>query len=149
MNVGSIEKSLNASVDSGSLGKHNIEVWLLNSCGGRREKWKSSTKLKYRLKRLQYMNSLSTDNMSSTVDTSSSTLTAINVYPDSVCWQACTLARRNADVFLKYLHRNSVNMPGMLSHIKAPETQVKSKYELLWKSSWTIISEYYFINSFS
>lgn len=41
--------------------------------------------------------------------------------------QACTLARRNADVFLKYLHRNSVNMPGMLSHVKAPETQVKSK----------------------
>lgn len=42
--------------------------------------------------------------------------------------QACTLARRNADVFLKYLHRNSVNMPGMLSHVKAPETQVKSKW---------------------
>jgi hypothetical protein len=41
--------------------------------------------------------------------------------------KACTLARRNADVFLKYLHRNSVNMPGMLSHVKAPETQVKSK----------------------
>ncbi|XP_067366438.1 triple functional domain protein isoform X5 [Channa argus] len=40
--------------------------------------------------------------------------------------KACTLARRNADVFLKYLHRNSVNMPGMLSHIKAPETQVKN-----------------------
>lgn len=42
--------------------------------------------------------------------------------------KACTLARRNADVFLKYLHRNSVNMPGMLSHVKAPETQVKSKW---------------------
>uniref|UniRef100_A0A3B5BJV3 non-specific serine/threonine protein kinase n=1 Tax=Stegastes partitus TaxID=144197 RepID=A0A3B5BJV3_9TELE len=40
--------------------------------------------------------------------------------------KACTLARRNADVFLKYLHRNSVNMPGMLSHVKAPETQVKN-----------------------
>lgn len=43
--------------------------------------------------------------------------------------QACTLARRNADVFLKYMHRNSVNMPGMLSHVKAPEQQVKSKYK--------------------
>lgn len=41
--------------------------------------------------------------------------------------KACTLARRNADVFLKYLHRNSVNMPGMLAHVKAPEQQVKSK----------------------
>ncbi|XP_054897787.1 triple functional domain protein isoform X1 [Poeciliopsis prolifica] len=40
--------------------------------------------------------------------------------------KACTLARRNADVFLKYLHRNSVNMPGMLSHVKVPETQVKN-----------------------
>uniref|UniRef100_A0A673T0I4 Trio Rho guanine nucleotide exchange factor n=1 Tax=Suricata suricatta TaxID=37032 RepID=A0A673T0I4_SURSU len=39
---------------------------------------------------------------------------------------ACTLARRNADVFLKYLHRNSVNMPGMVTHIKAPEQQVKN-----------------------
>ncbi|KAM9852577.1 LOW QUALITY PROTEIN: triple functional domain protein-like [Aulostomus maculatus] len=40
--------------------------------------------------------------------------------------KACTLARRNADVFLKYLHRNSVNMPSMLSHVKALETQVKN-----------------------
>ncbi|KAM9308253.1 triple functional domain protein [Gastrophryne carolinensis] len=40
--------------------------------------------------------------------------------------KACTLARRNADVFLKYLHRNSVNMPGMVSHVKAPEQQVKN-----------------------
>uniref|UniRef100_A0A803V7Y3 non-specific serine/threonine protein kinase n=1 Tax=Ficedula albicollis TaxID=59894 RepID=A0A803V7Y3_FICAL len=40
--------------------------------------------------------------------------------------KACTLARRNADVFLKYLHRNSVNMPGMVTHIKAPEQQVKN-----------------------
>ncbi|XP_050988349.1 triple functional domain protein isoform X6 [Labeo rohita] len=40
--------------------------------------------------------------------------------------KACTLARRNADVFLKYLHRNSVNMPGMLAHVKAPEQQVKN-----------------------
>jgi len=42
-------------------------------------------------------------------------------------FQACTLARRNADVFLKYMHRNSVSMPGMLSHVKAPEQQVKSE----------------------
>ncbi|XP_026121165.1 triple functional domain protein-like isoform X2 [Carassius auratus] len=40
--------------------------------------------------------------------------------------KACTLARRNADVFLKYLHRNSVNMPGMLAHVKAPEQQVNN-----------------------
>ncbi|XP_051527164.1 triple functional domain protein-like isoform X4 [Myxocyprinus asiaticus] len=40
--------------------------------------------------------------------------------------KACTLARRNADVFLKYMHRNSVSMPGMLSHVKAPEQQVKN-----------------------
>ncbi|XP_012819809.1 triple functional domain protein isoform X3 [Xenopus tropicalis] len=40
--------------------------------------------------------------------------------------KACTLARRNADVFLKYLHRNSVNMPGMVTHVKAPEQQVKN-----------------------
>ncbi|KAI4817912.1 hypothetical protein KUCAC02_011284, partial [Chaenocephalus aceratus] len=40
--------------------------------------------------------------------------------------KACTLARRNADVFLKYMHRNSVNMPGMMSHVKAPEQQVKN-----------------------
>ncbi|XP_063041781.1 triple functional domain protein isoform X4 [Engraulis encrasicolus] len=40
--------------------------------------------------------------------------------------KACTLARRNADVFLKYMHRNSVNMPGLLSHVKAPEQQVKN-----------------------
>ncbi len=56
----------------------------------------------------------------------------INPVSDICCHsahtQACTLARRNADVFLKYLHRNSVNMPGMLSHVKAPETQVKSKW---------------------
>lgn len=45
-----------------------------------------------------------------------------------VSFQACTLARRNADVFLKYMHRNSVNMPGMLSHVKAPEQQVKSEF---------------------
>lgn len=51
----------------------------------------------------------------------------IEMFSHSSLSQACTLARRNADVFLKYLHRNSVNMPGMLSHIKAPETQVKSK----------------------
>ncbi|XP_023388714.1 triple functional domain protein-like [Pteropus vampyrus] len=41
--------------------------------------------------------------------------------------KACTLARRNADVFLKYLHRNSVNVPGMVTHTKAPEQQVKSE----------------------
>lgn len=52
-----------------------------------------------------------------------------------VCHQACTLARRNADVFLKYMHRNSVNMPGMLSHVKAPEQQVKSEYQSILAST--------------
>lgn len=55
-------------------------------------------------------------------------MSLLRCVPISQSLQACTLARRNADVFLKYLHRNSVNMPGMLSHVKAPETQVKSKY---------------------
>ncbi|XP_075683008.1 triple functional domain protein isoform X2 [Rhinoderma darwinii] len=51
--------------------------------------------------------------------------------------KACTLARRNADVFLKYLHRNSVNMPGMVSHVKAPEQQVKKvKGQHLMVLSW-------------
>ncbi|XP_076827422.1 LOW QUALITY PROTEIN: triple functional domain protein [Brachyhypopomus gauderio] len=40
--------------------------------------------------------------------------------------KACTLARRNADVFLKYLHRSSVSVPGMMAQIKAPEQQVKN-----------------------
>ncbi|XP_069075741.1 triple functional domain protein isoform X2 [Pleurodeles waltl] len=47
--------------------------------------------------------------------------------------KACTLARRNADVFLKYLHRNSVNMPGMVTHIKAPEQQVKNTLNELFQ----------------
>ncbi|XP_066520975.1 kalirin RhoGEF kinase b isoform X3 [Hoplias malabaricus] len=40
--------------------------------------------------------------------------------------KACTLARRNAEVFLKYIHRNNVSMPGVTSHNRAPETQVKA-----------------------
>ncbi|XP_031414206.1 kalirin RhoGEF kinase b isoform X2 [Clupea harengus] len=40
--------------------------------------------------------------------------------------KACTLARRNAEVFLKYIHRNNVSMPGVASHTRAPETQVKA-----------------------
>lgn len=59
---------------------------------------------------------------------------------DVVCFcQACTLARRNADVFLKYMHRNSVNMPGMLSHVKAPEQQVKSKCWIIYWIYWGCI----------
>lgn len=30
--------------------------------------------------------------------------------------QACTLARRNAEVFLKYIHRNSVTMANISGH---------------------------------
>uniref|UniRef100_A0A3Q3QB15 DH domain-containing protein n=1 Tax=Monopterus albus TaxID=43700 RepID=A0A3Q3QB15_MONAL len=37
--------------------------------------------------------------------------------------KACTLARRNAEVFLKYIHRNSVTM--ITGHSRVPEQQVK------------------------
>ncbi|KAM4608414.1 LOW QUALITY PROTEIN: kalirin-like [Polymixia lowei] len=40
--------------------------------------------------------------------------------------KACTLARRNAEVFLKYIHRNNVGIPGASSHTRAPEQQVKA-----------------------
>uniref|UniRef100_A0AAV2JZT6 Kalirin RhoGEF kinase a n=1 Tax=Knipowitschia caucasica TaxID=637954 RepID=A0AAV2JZT6_KNICA len=40
--------------------------------------------------------------------------------------KACTLARRNAEVFLKYIHRNNVSVPGAASHPRGPEQQVKA-----------------------
>ncbi|OCT63287.1 hypothetical protein XELAEV_18044385mg [Xenopus laevis] len=40
--------------------------------------------------------------------------------------KACTLARRNAEVFLKYIHRNNVSMPGVAPHTRVPEQQVKA-----------------------
>ncbi|CAH2304994.1 kalirin isoform X4 [Pelobates cultripes] len=40
--------------------------------------------------------------------------------------KACTLARRNAEVFLKYIHRNNVSMPGVAPHTRGPEQQVKA-----------------------
>ncbi|XP_056245993.1 kalirin isoform X2 [Seriola aureovittata] len=40
--------------------------------------------------------------------------------------KACTLARRNAEVFLKYIHRNNVSIPGAASHARGPEQQVKA-----------------------
>uniref|UniRef100_A0A8C1K0V0 Uncharacterized protein n=1 Tax=Cyprinus carpio TaxID=7962 RepID=A0A8C1K0V0_CYPCA len=40
--------------------------------------------------------------------------------------KACTLARRNAEVFLKYIHRNNVSMPGVATHNRATESQVKA-----------------------
>ncbi|RXN00573.1 Kalirin [Acipenser ruthenus] len=40
--------------------------------------------------------------------------------------KACTLARRNAEVFLKYIHRNNFSMPGAASHSRGPEQQVKA-----------------------
>ena len=46
-----------------------------------------------------------------------------------LCLQACTLARRNAEVFLKYIHRNNVSMPGPASHGQRPEQQVKGQCE--------------------
>lgn len=41
--------------------------------------------------------------------------------------KACTLARRNAEVFLKYIHRNNVSMPSVASHTRGPEQQVKGQ----------------------
>ena len=41
--------------------------------------------------------------------------------------KACTLARRNAEVFLKYIHRNNVSMPSVASHTRGPEQQVKGE----------------------
>ncbi|XP_030895220.1 kalirin [Leptonychotes weddellii] len=40
--------------------------------------------------------------------------------------KACTLARRNAEVFLKYIHRNNVSMPSAAGHTRGPEQQVKA-----------------------
>ncbi|KAF7215187.1 transcript variant X1 [Nothobranchius furzeri] len=40
--------------------------------------------------------------------------------------KACTLARRNAEVFLKYIHRNNVSIPGAAGHTRGPEQQVKA-----------------------
>ncbi|CAJ1079028.1 kalirin isoform X2 [Xyrichtys novacula] len=40
--------------------------------------------------------------------------------------KACTLARRNAEVFLKYIHRNNVSIPGAAGHARGPEQQVKA-----------------------
>lgn len=55
-------------------------------------------------------------------------------------FQACTLARRNAEVFLKYIHRNSVTMANIsghsitvsgvtevTGHSRVPEQQVKGE----------------------
>ncbi|XP_030643161.1 kalirin isoform X2 [Chanos chanos] len=40
--------------------------------------------------------------------------------------KACTLARRNAEVFLKYIHRNNVGTTGAAGHTRGPEQQVKA-----------------------
>ncbi|XP_035392161.1 kalirin isoform X1 [Electrophorus electricus] len=40
--------------------------------------------------------------------------------------KACTLARRNAEVFLKYIHRNNVSTPTSPSNARGPEQQVKA-----------------------
>ncbi|TRY93448.1 hypothetical protein DNTS_005746, partial [Danionella cerebrum] len=39
--------------------------------------------------------------------------------------KACTLARRNAEVFLKYIHRNNVGSQGSSSNTRGPQQQVK------------------------
>ncbi|XP_051564019.1 kalirin-like isoform X2 [Myxocyprinus asiaticus] len=40
--------------------------------------------------------------------------------------KACTLARRNAEVFLKYIHRNNVSSQGSSGNTRGPEQQVKA-----------------------
>ncbi|XP_056611720.1 kalirin isoform X2 [Triplophysa dalaica] len=40
--------------------------------------------------------------------------------------KACTLARRNAEVFLKYIHRNNVSSKGSSGTARGPEQQVKA-----------------------
>uniref|UniRef100_A0AAR2M3I1 non-specific serine/threonine protein kinase n=1 Tax=Pygocentrus nattereri TaxID=42514 RepID=A0AAR2M3I1_PYGNA len=40
--------------------------------------------------------------------------------------KACTLARRNAEVFLKYIHRNNVSTPTSSGNTRSPEQQVKA-----------------------
>ncbi|KAG1925845.1 kalirin [Pimephales promelas] len=40
--------------------------------------------------------------------------------------KACTLARRNAEVFLKYIHRNNVSTQGSSTNTRGPEQQVKA-----------------------
>ncbi|XP_051566267.1 kalirin-like [Myxocyprinus asiaticus] len=40
--------------------------------------------------------------------------------------KACTLARRNAEVFLKYIHRNNVSTQGSSGNTRGPEQQVKA-----------------------
>uniref|UniRef100_A0A3Q2PBP2 Kalirin RhoGEF kinase b n=1 Tax=Fundulus heteroclitus TaxID=8078 RepID=A0A3Q2PBP2_FUNHE len=39
--------------------------------------------------------------------------------------KACTLARRNAEVFLKYIHRNMTGVTEVTGHSRVPEQQVK------------------------
>ncbi|XP_053482979.1 kalirin [Ictalurus furcatus] len=40
--------------------------------------------------------------------------------------KACTLARRNAEVFLKYIHRNNVSTPASSGNTRGSEQQVKA-----------------------
>ncbi|XP_008301358.1 kalirin-like, partial [Stegastes partitus] len=53
--------------------------------------------------------------------------------------KACTLARRNAEVFLKYIHRNNVSMQGAAGHTRGPEQQVKGQWDGPGRTSesWT------------
>ncbi|OXB56900.1 hypothetical protein ASZ78_011445 [Callipepla squamata] len=55
--------------------------------------------------------------------------------------KACTLARRNAEVFLKYIHRNNVSMPGVASHTRGPEQQVKELLIMQFFCPTAILSE--------
>lgn len=67
-------------------------------------------------------------------------------------FKACTLARRNAEVFLKYIHRNSVTMANIsghnvtvsgvtgvtevTGHSRVPEQQVKGEQTHAAQLQW-------------
>ncbi|RXN07157.1 kalirin-like isoform X1 [Labeo rohita] len=46
--------------------------------------------------------------------------------------KACTLARRNAEVFLKYIHRNNVSTQGTSSNTRGPEQQRENRVLHFW-----------------
>lgn len=77
-----------------------------------------------------------------------SKLLLVTVAPHLCLSQACTLARRNAEVFLKYIHRNNVSMPSAASHTRGPEQQVKGQCKTCFPRATlveTSLSCFYFL----
>ncbi|CDQ57822.1 unnamed protein product [Oncorhynchus mykiss] len=60
--------------------------------------------------------------------------------------KACTLARRNAEVFLKYIHRNNVGIPGASGHARGPEQQVKGQSANFFLCYWASLSSLAILN---